>query len=379
MRARLLAAAFALLFPLAAGAEAGLLDLSVEPTTGRIELRLTRFPAEFIYVAALQSGVGSNDLGLDRGMLDRTRLIRFERLGNRVLMLEPNLGFRAVTDNPSERRAVEEAFAQSVLAGFDIGETRSDGSVTIDLEPLLKSDITRIGPLLDSLEQGSFQMDPQRSAIDTEGILNFPDNTLIPVVVTLTGTEAGDQLASVTPTPDSLTVRVAHQFIRLPESSFRPRRFHPRSGYFPMRFRDYAAPLEEPIEQRFIYRHSLAPGETLQYYVDNGTPEPVRSALLEGASWWREAFEAAGFPDGFRVDVLPEGADPLDSRYNVIQWVHRSTRGWSYGGSIADPRSGEIIKGHVSLGSLRVRQDQLIAEALTAPFAAPGEAPAAAR
>ena len=134
----------------------------------------------------------------------------------------------------------------------------------------------------------------------------------------------------------------------------------------------------EPISKYFIIRHRLekkdptaARSEAIKpivYYLDNGTPEPIRSALLEGASWWNQAFEAAGFINAFQVKLLPEDADPMDIRYNVINWVHRSTRGWSYGYSVVDPRTGEIIKGHVTLGSLRVRQDYLIAQGLLAPL-----------
>jgi hypothetical protein len=347
-----------------------LLDLAVDQESGKVFLHFDSLPVEFLYVPALQSGAGSNDLGLDRGKLNRTRWIRFERYGNRVLLIEPNLKFRANTLNSSERTAVQEAFAQSVLAGFAL-EHDDTGRMKIDLSPLLLSDITRITDLLTKLEQGSYEMDADRSAVDTAGIQNFPQNTLIPVVVTLKGSEPGPFIRDVTPTPESLTVRISHQFIQLPDEGYSPRQFHPRSGYFELFYRDYAAPLGESMDRRLIYRHALEPGETLQYYVDNGTPEPVRSALLEGASWWKDAFEAAGFENGFSVDVLPPGVDPLDMRYNVIQWVHRATRGWSYGMSVSDPRTGQILKGHVSLGSQRVRQDQLIAEALTAPFSSP--------
>jgi hypothetical protein len=110
------------------------------------------------------------------------------------------------------------------------------------------------------------------------------------------------------------------------------------------------------------------PVKPIAYYVDNGTPEPIRSALIEGASWWNQALEAAGFKNAFQVKVLPDSADPMDIRYNVINWVHRSPRGWSYGASITDTRTGEIIKGQVTLGSLRVRQDYLIYSALLSPF-----------
>ena len=145
-----------------------------------------------------------------------------------------------------------------------------------------------------------------------------------------------------------------------------------------MTYHDYSAPLGSPVDVRLIGRHRLekknpeaAMSEAVKpivYYVDRGAPEPIRSALVEGASWWNQAFEAAGFKNAFRVEVLPEGADPMDVRYNMIQWVHRSTRGWSYGEAVADPRTGEIIKGNVTLGSLRARQDYMIAEALLAPY-----------
>ncbi len=358
--------------------EKGLLELAADSETGAVLLSLESLPAEFLYVPALQSGVGSNDLGLDRGQLERTRLVRFERYGNKVLLIEPNLDFRADTRNAAEKRAVSEAFAQSVIAGFDITNPGED-QVTIDLTPLLVSDITRISSRVAELEQGSFEVDPERSAVDIASIKNFPQNTLIPAVITFKGSEPGQFIQDVTPTPDSLTVRVTHQFVALPDDGYAPRAFHPRSGYFALQYKDYAASLESSMERRLIYRHRLAAGETLVYYVDNGTPEPIRSALLEGASWWADAFAAAGFPGAFKVEVLPEGADPLDVRYNVIQWVHRATRGWSYGFSVSDPRTGEIIKGHVSLGSLRVRQDQMIAEALTAPFEGEGEGVTAAR
>jgi hypothetical protein len=344
-----------------------LLDLQTSPESSEVLLTLESFPADFLYITALKTGAGSNDLNLDRGQLDRTRWVRFERYGNRVLLLEPNLKFRAASSNPAERAAVAEAFAQSVLAGFEI-HSETDTGVTFDLSPMLIADVTRLESKITGLEQGNFSLDPERSAIDTAAIRQFPDNVLLPVILTYAGEEPGDWVRAVTPTPDSLTVRVLHQFARLPDDAYSSREFHPRSGYFSLSFRDYAAPLETALERRLIYRHDLRQQETLTYYVDNGTPEPMRSALLEGAGWWADAFAAAGYPGLFRVGVLPPDADPLDIRYNVIQWVHRATRGWSYGGNVSDPRNGRILKGHVSLGSLRVRQDQLIAEALTAPF-----------
>ena len=94
-------------------------------------------------------------------------------------------------------------------------------------------------------------------------------------------------------------------------------------------------------------------------------PEPIRSALIEGIGWWGKAFDAAGYIDAFQVKLLPEGADPMDVRYNVVNWVRiGATRGWSYGQQIVDPRTGEVVKGMVVLGSLRARQDVQIFEGL---------------
>ncbi len=172
----------------------------------------------------------------------------------------------------------------------------------------------------------------------------------------------------------SVTLRQHHSFVQLPDGEFRPRRFDPRTGSFALDYADYGMPIDQPLEQRLITRHRLKKSdpdagrspaeEPIVYYVDSGVPQPVRDALIEGAGWWKEAFEEAGFEDAFQVEVLPDDADPMDVRYNVIQWVHRATRGWSYGQSVIDPRTGEIIKGHVLLGSLRVRQDHLLFEGL---------------
>ena len=342
----------------------------------RLLLEVREDLGDFIYVNSLAAGVGSNDLGLDRGQLGDTRLVRFRKTGNKLLLVQPNLDYRAVSDNAAERRSVEEAFATSVLAGFPILATGGARHL-VDLTPFLLRDAHGVGARLAARDQGAYKLDPLRSALYLERTRNFPRNTEFEAVVTLVGEAGGRELRSVTPTPEAVTTRQHHSFVALPEPGYRPRAFHPAAGYFPLQFADYAQPIDAPLERRYIYRHRLSPkpgatggrlaaDEPIVYYVDAGAPEPVRSALIEGAQWWNQAFEAAGWRDAFRVEVLPEGADPLDVRYNVIQWVHRSTRGWSYGASVADPRTGEIIKGHVSLGSLRVRQDFLLAQGLLA-------------
>lgn len=332
---------------------------------------------DFLYINSLAAGVGSNDIGLDRGQLGDTRVVYFERRGPKLLLIQPNLDYRAETDNRLERKSVSEAFASSVLWGFEIAAEERD-RVLIDLTPFLMRDAHGVSERLQSSGQGAYSLDKSRSALFTEAILNFPHNSEFEAILTFNGSRPGGWVRSVTPTPEALTVRQHHSFVKLPDAEYKKREYDPRAGYFGITYQDYGTPITESLVKRYIARHRLEkkdpeaamsePVEPIIYYLDNGTPEPVRSALLDGARWWNQAFEAAGYKDAFRVEILPEDAHPLDVRYNVIQWIHRSTRGWSYGASVTDPRTGEIIKGHVSLGSLRVRQDYLIANGLLSPF-----------
>jgi hypothetical protein len=350
----------------------GFIHLYWDAKTGKMLLRIDQLNQEMLYLSSLPAGVGSNDIGLDRGQLGQERVVRFERSGNRVLLMQQNYDFRAGSADAGERQAVADSFARSAIAGFTV-EAESDGQVLVDATSFFLRDAHNVTSRLREANQGAFRMDPQRSAFYLERTKSFPRNTEIEVTLTFAGENPGGFLRSVVPDAESITVRQHHSFIALPEPGYEPRDFDPRAGYFMTAYADYSTPVTEKVRRRFITRHRLqknAAGETLKpivYYLDRGTPEPVRSALLDGGNWWNAAFEAAGFRNAFRVEMLPEGADPMDVRYNLIQWVHRSTRGWSYGASVADPRTGEILKGHVTLGSLRVRQDYLIAEGLLAP------------
>ena len=329
---------------------------------------------QLIYVEGLASGLGSNPVGLDRGKISDAVLVVVRRVGPRVLFEQPNLRYRALSEDPAERRATRESFATSVLWAGDADALDPDGRALVDFTSFLLRDAHGVVRTLHEVEQGEWQLDEKRSVVDPEGCLAFPDNVELEAILTFAGKEPGDHVRSTAPAAESVTLVAHHSLIRLPEDGYRPRRFDPRVGVNAVVFADYAAELDEPIERRWINRHRLektdptaersTAREPLVYYLDPGAPEPVRGALLDGARWWAEAFEAAGFVDAFRVELLPEGAHPLDVRYNVIQWVHRSTRGWSYGSGIIDPRTGEILKGHVSLGSLRVRQDRLLFEGL---------------
>lgn len=349
---------------------AGLLDLWVDPQTGKVWLGLPE-PAEdgevgtYLYVEGLLTGLGSNPVGLDRGQLGEGRIVTFRAAGGKVLLEEQNLRFRADSDDPVERQAVRESFAPSVIWAAPVAARHEgDGRLLVDFTSFLLRDAHDVVRRLQEADQGTFRLDVERSAVRLDEVRAFPDNVELEAYLTYAGEEPGELVRATVPAADAVTLVQHHSFLRLPDDRFRPRRFDPRAGYFGVEYADYGVPLDAPIHRGWIARHRLTEDEPIVFYLDPGTPEPVRSALLEGASWWTEAFEAAGFPGGFRVEMLPEDVHPLDARYHVIQWVHRSTRGWSYGGGVLDPRTGEIVKAYVTLGSLRVRQDRLLFEGL---------------
>ena len=356
----------------------GLFNFHYDNKADKVYLEVEHLDREFLYVNALSEGLGSNDIGLDRGQLGNGVVVFFQRAGNKLLLVQPNQRYRAITKNEKERNSIEEAFAKSVLYGFEIQEEKGN-VLLIDITDFLIRDAHGVAEKLKRADQGSYSLDKSRSAMHMNRTKAFPKNVEFDATLTFTGQPKGREIYSVSPDAGSVSVHQHHSFVELPDETYAPRVFDARSGGYPMTYMDYATPVNEPIVKKFIYRHRLEKKdptaavseakEPIIYYLDPGTPEPVRSALLEGASWWNQAFEAAGFLNAFQVKILPDDADPLDLRYNVIQWVHRSTRGWSYGSSISDPRTGEIIKGHVSLGSLRIRQDFLIAQALQAPYA----------
>lgn len=353
-------------------AKRGRLWLEVPPPSGpRGEV------GSYLYVEGLLSGLGSNPVGLDRGQLGDTRVVTLRRLGGRVLVEQQNLAFRALTERDEERRAVAESFAPSVLWAGAVAALEPDGRALVDFTPFLVRDAHGVVATLRETGQGSWSLDGDRSALDPEACLAFPENLEFEALLTYQSVDPngpGEEVRRTAPSPTAITLVQHQSLLRLPPPGYRPRAFDPRAGSYDVHFLDYAAPLAAPIETRWIARYRLEKTDPaaarspvrkpIVFYVDPGAPEPVRSALLEGASWWAAAFEQAGFAGAYRVELLPAGAHPLDARYNVIQWVHRATRGWSYGGGVIDPRSGEIVKGHVTLGSLRVRQDRLLFEGL---------------
>lgn len=359
----------------------GFLDVYRDAEKGLVYLRLPApsDPASgeigrCLYIESLRSGLGSNPIGLDRGQLGESRVLVVRRLGPKVLFEIPNLSFRANTENPDERAAVERSFATSVIWGKDAEVVADDGRAVVDITSFLIRDAHGVVATLAAQDEGEFKLDRSRSAVDPTAILSFPKNTEFEAVLTFGGRKPGRNVRGTVPEATSITLVQHHSFVELPDDGYRPRVDHVRSGAIQLGYLDYAVPLDDAMATRYVLRHRLQkkypdrpmspPVEKIVYYIDRGAPEPVKTALVEGAWWWLRAFQAAGFEDAYAVEILPEDAHPLDVRYNVVQWVHRSTRGWSYGGSVIDPRTGEIIKGHVSLGSLRVRQDRRIFEGL---------------
>lgn len=343
----------------------------------KVFLQITQFNTPFLYQTSLPQGLGSNDIGLDRGQLGDTKVVQFERYGNKVHLVQLNTYYRANSNNAAEKKSIEEAFAKSVIQGFTVA-AESNNKVLIDYTGFLLSDVHGVAKTLNNAKQGSYSLNATSSAIYLARSKSFPKNTELEARLTFNGTATGRFVRDVAPDANKLTVHMHHSLIELPDDNYTPRQFHPYSGYWSIEHKDYAVSLDDNMLIKYIPRHRLIkknpnaelsePKDPIVYWLDPGTPEPVRSALIDGAMWWEQAFEAAGFKNAFQVKILPENADPMDVRYNTIQWVHRATRGWSYGSSVIDPRTGEIIKGHVTLGSLRVRQDYLIAQGLTAPF-----------
>ncbi|MEO6347850.1 MAG: DUF5117 domain-containing protein, partial [Aquaticitalea sp.] len=308
----------------------GYFNFYYEESQDKIYLEVDSLNVEFLYVSSLASGVGSNDIGLDRGQLGDSRVVKFVRAGNKLLLIQPNQDYRAITENELEKKSVEQAFAKSVLFGFKIEEEK-EGKYIIDFTPFLMQDTHQVATRLKSQNEGVYKLDLTKSALSMERTKAFPKNVEFEALLTFEGEAKGRNIMSVTPTASLVSVIEHHSFIELPDNNYKKREFDPRSGAISISYMDYATPIQEPITKRYITRHRLKKKnpelqmseavEPIIYYLDSGTPEPIRSALLEGASWWNEAYESIGFKDAFQVKMLPDDADPMDCRYNLIQWV----------------------------------------------------------
>ena len=360
-------------------AQTGLLPVHVDKKAGRILLSLPAPDREgisgrFIYLASLKTGLGSAPIGLDRSMSSGSKLLVFRRLGKKIVAEIENPRFRATNAPAPEQAAARESFAYSTIWTGDVAAETPDGRLLVDISSFLTRDAVGIAQALKGGGEKGFAQVNDLSVADPSSVRVFPDNIEMEARQTYVSSEPGAEVNNIAPATGNLTFIVHHSLVKLPEPGFRIRRFDPRAGSFSTQVLDFAAPLGSLIVQNLSNRFRLekvdpaAPRSRVKkpivFYIDRSAPEPIRTALLEGASWWKQAFEAAGYVDAYRVEVLPENADPTDARYNVVNWVNRATRGWSYGQAIEDPRTGEIVKGQVLLGSLRVRQDMLIFESL---------------
>ncbi|MAN49127.1 MAG: peptidase [Gemmatimonadetes bacterium] len=355
----------------------GLFDLYWDNANGSLFWEISELDTEFLYQISMGSGLGSNPVGIDRGQLRGTHVLAAKRIGPRILLMEPNYGFIAQSENLSEAQAVRDAFAPSVHWGFEmVAETGE--RVLVDATQFFLRDARGVIDQIAARGEGDFTLDASRSAIHLPATRSFPENTEVESILTFTSSNPGQLVNGVAATGGAVTLRQHHSFIQLPDNGYQTRIADARVGVNGPTVYDYATPIDADTRVRLAARHRLqkadpdaersAAVEPIIYYVDPGTPEPVRSALIEGASWWNDAFEEAGFINAFRVTVLPDDVDPQDIRYNLIHWTHRRTRGYSYGNTVIDPRTGEIVRGVVNLGSLRLRQDYLHGQGMVPPF-----------
>ncbi|WP_298158589.1 zinc-dependent metalloprotease [Brevundimonas sp.] len=357
----------------------GLLTLFTDPASGKVLLQLPAAGADgtlarVIHHTALRTGVGSAVTGLDRAQIGPTNVLAFRRIGKRVVAEFENPRYRAPAGSAEEQAAARDAFVGSTIWAGDVLATAPDGSVLVDISGFITRDAHGIVQSLAQSGQGTLRPVADLTMVDAAQAKAFPDNVELEARLTFSVDGPGPVLRQIAPDARLATFTVRHSFIRLPDAGYAPRPYDPRTGALSTVVTDFSAPLDAPIVSRLANRFRLVKTdpsaarstvvEPIVFYVDRAAPEPIRSALVEGALWWADAFDRAGYIDAFRVEVLPEGVDPLDARYNVINWVNRATRSWSYGQSVVDPRTGEIVKGSVLLGSLRIRQDMLIFEGL---------------
>ena len=355
-----------------------LLNVKADPAAGKIVATLPKADADgisgrFIYLSQLETGVGSASVGLDRGAPGNSRILVFRRIGKKVAAEIENHKFVATHGSPQEQDAVRGSFATSTIWMGDVIDTNRDGSFTVDLASFLARDDLGIAQQIKGGGGGEFKLVQDLSAADPAFVKLFPRNVELAARLTFRSDEPAAEVNNIIPGDNNLSVVVRHSLIALPEPGYVPRT-DPVGFTIGRQQVDFSAPLGAAIVSDLARRFRLEKTEPtaarspvrepIVFYIDRGAPEPVRTALKEGVGWWAQGFDAAGFVDAFKVDLLPEGADPLDVRYNVVNWVNRATRGWSYGAPVDDPRTGEIIKGAVMLGSLRARQDMLIFQAL---------------
>ncbi len=342
----------------------GFLPFTYDGSRGRILLEVPKLNEDLLYFAGVGKGIGSVELGVDRGASYLSTVIYFERAGPRVQIVQRNLKFRALNGNAALKQGMEESFASSVLASLAI-DSEKDGRLTVDATPFLIRDTVNLEGTLRRQNQGAYKLDAARSSIYLPRTNAFPKNTEVEVTLTYAADTPGPLVNAVAPDGKALTVRLHHSFVQPPDDGYRPREGDPRIGAMGLTFKDYSAPYNREPDTHWVRRFRLEkkdptarlsePKQQLVYYLDAGIPEPIRSAMRDGILWWNAAFEAAGYKNAMVVRDPTPDMDPMDIRYNFVFWVNRDDRGFSVGGSYSDPRTGEILAARARMDSARIR------------------------
>lgn len=341
----------------------GYLPFYVDAARGRVLIEIPKLNDDMLYFVQVAKGIGNVELGIDRGGSGASKVIYFERHGNRAAIVERNLRFRATSANAALQEGMEQSFASSVLASLPI-EADENGRLLVDASAFILRDAIDLEGLLRRRNQGAFRVDPGRSALYAPRTRGNTDNTEFETTLTYASDNPGPLVNRAAPDGRALTVRVHQSFMR-PPTGYRPRVADPRLGLITLNFRDYSAPYAQGTDVQWIRRFRLEkkdpaapvsePKTPLVFYLDAGVPEPIRSAMRDGILWWNQAFETAGFRNAIQVKDPTPDIDPLDPRISFVFWVNRDERGFSVGGSLADPRTGEILSAKARMDSHRIR------------------------
>ncbi|MEJ1962141.1 MAG: zinc-dependent metalloprotease [Gammaproteobacteria bacterium] len=363
--------------PVTASPDGALLPVSVDAGKNRVLLTLPAADGEgvsgrYLFTQSIKTGLGSADVTIDRGMQGDTRVLAFRRMGGKVAVVFENPRYRASGD-ASVQKGATASFPFSTIALLDVVNEGKGGLVTVDATPLLLTDAMDLGGSLASSAKG-FRLSEKLSAVDPTSVKVFPRNIEMETLQTFVGDVPGNELNTIAPDGRAISFTVHSSFIALPEPGYVPRKWDTRSGSKYAQIYDFGTPLGAPMLTEYATRFRLEKIDAaaarspvkkpIVFYIDPAAPEPIRSAVATGVRWWADAFDAAGFVDAFKVESLPPGVDPLDARYNVVNWASRQNRGWSYGNGVIDPRTGEIIKASIVLDALRARQNITIFEGL---------------
>lgn len=353
----------------------GFVPIYLDEKAGKIYLEIPRDSMRLLFFTGEATGLGSNAIGLDRGGGGSDNVARFERTGDRVLVLFENLQYRSTQGSAAQQQGIAESFPPSTVGALPL-VAEEGGKLLVDATDFFLRDWLEVGTRLQGSQEGTYALARDRSNVYRPYTRGFPDNTEVDVSQTFVATgRPGGTVNAVTADGRAFTLRVHFSLVRLPDDNYRPRAVDPRIGFFGSPFKDFSQAVQGRLEQRWISRFRLErtnPRDAaspiknpIVYYVDRGIPEPARSATVEGARFWEQAFDRAGLRGGFQVRDLPDGADPMDVRYNMVLWINRNERGWSFGGSVGDPRTGENLKGIAHMDSHRYRTAYNIYAALS--------------